>query len=158
VSEGWRGDLLRLGAVLSAAAAVVHLSVARLHFDEYWLFGVLFVVSGVLQLAWAALIWRRRDDRRLLLAGVVLQLGIVLVWVVSRTAGLPYGPEPWDPESVGPLDAVCSLDEVLIAVLAAVSVWAVRRRRLLVDGLEAFALIATAGTWFMLAAGAGHGH
>jgi hypothetical protein len=158
VTEGWRGDLLRLGAVLSAAAAVVHLSVARLHFDEYWLFGVLFIVSGVLQLAWAALIWRRGGDRRVLLAGVGLQLGVVAVWVLSRTAGLPYGPHPWDPESVGPLDTVCTFDELLIAVLAAVSLRATRRRRVGVDGLEAVALIATASTWFMLAAGAGHGH
>jgi hypothetical protein len=144
--------------VLSAAAAVVHLSVARLHFDEFWLFGVLFVVSGVLQLGWAALIWFRSGDARLLLAGVVLQLGIVAVWVASRTVGLPYGPEPWNPESIGPLDAVCTFDEILIAVLAGVSVWAAHRRRLLVDGVEAVALIATASTWFMLAAGAGHGH
>jgi hypothetical protein len=158
VSQAWRGDLLRLGAVLSAAAAVVHLSVARVHFDEYWLFGVLFVASGVLQLAWAVLIWRRRDDRRLLVAGLALQLGIVVVWVASRTTGLPDGPERWKPESVGPLDAVCSLDEVLIVVLGAVAVRAARRRRGVVDGLEAFALIATAGTWFLLAAGAGHGH
>jgi hypothetical protein len=144
--------------VLSAAAAVVHLSVARLHFDEFWLFGVLFVVSGVLQLGWAALIWFRSGDARLLLAGVVLQLGIVAVWVASRTVGLPYGPEPWNPESIGPLDAVCTFDEILIAVLAGVSVWAAHRRRLLVDGVEAVALIATASTWCMLAAGAGHGH
>jgi hypothetical protein len=37
-------------------------------------------------------------------------------------------------------------------------VWATGRRRLLVDALEAVALIATAATWFMLAAGAGHEH
>jgi hypothetical protein len=158
VSAGWRSDLIRLGAVLSAAAAVVHLSVAPHHFDEYWLFGALFVASAVLQLAWAPLIWRRRADRRLLLAGVVMQLGIVVVWVVSRTTGLPIGPEPWDPESIGALDAACSFDEVLIAVLAGVAVWSARRRRFVVDGLEAVALVATAATWFLLAAGAGHGH
>jgi hypothetical protein len=32
------------------------------------------------------------------------------------------------------------------------------RRRFAVDGLELLALLATAATWFMLAAGAGHGH
>jgi hypothetical protein len=155
---GWRGDLLRLAAVVSGAAGAVHLSVARLHFDEYGLYGALFVASGVLQVAWAVLVWRRRDDRRLLAAGVALQVGVVSVWLLSRTAGLPYGPHPWNPESIGPLDAQCTFDELLIAVLAAVAVWATGRRRLLVDALEAVALIATAATWFMLAAGAGHGH
>jgi hypothetical protein len=159
----WRTDLVRLSAVLSGAAAVVHLSVARLHFDEYWGFGVGFVVSGVLQLAWAVAIWRRKEDRRLLWAGgVVLQLGIVAVWVWSRTIGLPYGDHPWKPESIGALDAQCSFDEVLIAVLAVVSVRFATgdrpRPRFAVDALELLALLATAATWFMLAAGAGHGH
>lgn len=156
----WRADLVRLAAVLSGAAAAVHLSVARLHFDEYWLFGVGFVVSGVLQLAWAVAIWRRGRDRRLMLAGIALQLGIALVWVVSRTVGLPYGPEAGQPESIGPLDAQCTFDELLIVVLGAVAIWGMRRgrQRLAVDALEVLALLATAATWFMLAAGAGHGH
>jgi hypothetical protein len=156
----WRTDLVRLAAVLSGAAAAVHLCVARLHFDEYWLFGVGFVVSGVLQLAWAAAIWVRNDDRRLLIAGLVGQLGIALVWVVSRTVGLPYGPNAGEPESIGPLDAQCTFDELLIVLLGGVALWGVRRgrRRFAVDGLELLALLATAATWFMLAAGAGHGH
>jgi hypothetical protein len=156
----WRTDLIRLAAVVSGAAAAVHLSVARLHFDEYWLFGVGFVVSGVLQLAWAVAIWVRNDDRRLLIAGLVGQLGIALVWVVSRTVGLPYGPSAGEPESIGPLDAQCTFDELLIVLLGGVALWGVRRgrRRFAVDGLELLALLATAATWFMLAAGAGHGH
>jgi hypothetical protein len=156
----WRTDLLRLAAVLAGAAAAVHLSVARLHFDEYWLFGVAFVVSGVLQLAWAVAIWRRPGDRRLVVAGLVLQLAIALVWVVSRTAGLPYGDDPGRPEAIGPLDAQCTFDELLIVVLGLVAMrGALRPRpRLAVDALEVLALLATAATWFMLAAGAGHGH
>lgn len=156
----WRTDLIRLAAVLSGAAAAVHLSVARLHFDEYWGFGVGFVVSGVLQLAWAVAIWRRSGDRRLLVAGLALQLGIVAVWVVSRTAGLPYGDHPGQAESIGPLDAQCTFDELLIVVLGLVSARSVLRSRprLAVDALEGLALLATAATWFMLAAGAGHGH
>ena len=156
----WRTDLVRLAAVLSGAAAAVHLSVARLHFDEYWLFGVGFVVSGVLQLAWAVAVWRRNGDRRLVVAGLVLQAGIAVVWVVSRTVGLPYGPEAGQPESVGPLDAQCTLDELLIVALGAVALHRASRPRpkLAVDALELLALLATAATWFMLAAGAGHGH
>jgi hypothetical protein len=156
----WRTDLVRLAAGLSGAAAAVHLSVARLHFDEYWLFGAGFVVSGGLQLGWAVAVWLRSDDRPLLIAGLVLQLGIAAVWVVSRTVGLPYGPSAGDPESIGALDAQCTFDELLILVLGAAAIWGVRRgrRRLAVDGLELLALLATAATWFMLAAGAGHGH
>lgn len=159
----WRTDLVRLAAVLSGAAAAAHLSVARLHFDEYWLFGVGFIVSGVLQLGWAIVIWRRGGDRRLLVAGLVLQLGIALVWVVSRTVGLPYGPHAGRAESVGALDAQCTLDELLIVLLGVVSMRAAGggprpRPRLAVDALELLALLATAATWFMLAAGADHGH
>lgn len=154
----WRTDAARLAAVLSGAAAAVHLTVARLHFDEHWLFGVLFVAAGLAQLAWAVAAWRRAGDRRVLAAGVVVQLGIVAAWVLSRTIGLPYGPHPWKAESAGPLDVQCTLDELLVAALAVVAARGRRRPRAAVDALELLALLAIAATWLLLAVGAEHGH
>jgi hypothetical protein len=40
------------------------------------------------------------------------------LWTVTRTAGLPFGPEAGHPESVGVLDVVAVADELLFAACA----------------------------------------
>ena len=90
------------------------------HFREYWLFGLLFAIVAPLQLAWAELVRRRPDDRRLLIAGAIGNLGVAAVWVASRTTGLPIGPHPGEPEPVGIKDLLASYDELLLAVVVAV--------------------------------------
>ena len=46
-------DVLTFVAALgSAGAATIHLAVAKMHFDEYPLFGLFFVGSGIAQLVW----------------------------------------------------------------------------------------------------------
>jgi hypothetical protein len=122
------GLLLLSAALLSVGAAAIHLAVAKMHFDEYTLFGVFFVASGVAQLAWA--LWLvLRADRRLLLPGAVGNALIVTLWAVSRTAGLPIGPEHWKPESVGFADMTASAFEVVLAICC-LALLARRPRRL----------------------------
>ena len=110
-------ELLTLAVVLSTAAGVVHLAVMPAHFREFWLFGAFFLVVALLQLLWGALVaWRA--SRRLLLAGVVGNAAIVLLWALSRSVGLPVGPEPWTPEGVGLLDVLSTLYELAVVALA----------------------------------------
>lgn len=90
------------------------------HFREYWLFGLLFAIVAPLQLAWAELVRRRPDDRRLLIAGAIGNLGVAAVWVASRTTGLPVGPHPGEPEPVGIKDLLSTYDELLLAIIVAV--------------------------------------
>jgi hypothetical protein len=108
------GTYLRGGlAALSVAAAAIHFAVVFEHFAEYWLFGVFFVVASWAQLAWAGLVvWRPR--RWVLWAGAGGNLLILVAYVLSRTTGLPLGPEPGSPEPVGGLDLACALFEVLL--------------------------------------------
>ncbi|HEU4657077.1 MAG TPA: hypothetical protein VFR97_06110 [Capillimicrobium sp.] len=155
--DAWRTDAVRLAAVISGGAGVVHLVAAREHFGDETVYGALFVLAGVLQLAWAALAWRRAD-RRVLVAGIALQLGIALAWALSRTVGLPSGETPWRPEAIGPLDAQATADELLAAALAGLALRRDRGHPRLADVLEALGLLAVAGTWLMLAVGAEHGH
>src|SRR5436309_14081224 len=85
---------------LSAAAAAIHFGVVKMHFDEYTLFGVFFVLAGIGQLAWALLVlfW---PAPLLLWAGAAGNILIAALWAVDRIWGLPIGPEHWEPESVG---------------------------------------------------------
>jgi hypothetical protein len=108
------GDLLLLLATLgSAGAAAIHLAVAKMHFDEYTLFGLFFVGSGIAQLVWPIwLLFRRWPP--LLVLGAAGNALIVVLWGVDRIWGLPLGPTPWQADPVGFGDSVTSGFEVLI--------------------------------------------
>ena len=114
--EAGASDRLVLLAVLSSAgAAAIHLAVAKVHFDEYTLFGLFFVGSGIAQFAWPVwLLFRRWPP--LLVLGAVGNALIVALWGVDRIWGLPLGPTPWQPDPVGFGDSVTSGLEVVLVV------------------------------------------
>ena len=101
-------------ALCSAAAATIHFAVIPPHWDEYVPFAVLFAVTGAFQLLWAAAVLVR-PDRPILLAGAIVNLGVAAAWVLSRTAGMPIGPEAWTPEAVGFADVAATLFELGVA-------------------------------------------
>jgi hypothetical protein len=110
------GSMLLFGAaLLSAGAAAIHFAVAKSHFDEYTLYGLFFLLSGVAQLAWPLLVLFR-PVRPLLAIGAVGNLLIAALWAVDRIWGLPIGPEHWKPEPVGFADAAASSFELLLAL------------------------------------------
>jgi hypothetical protein len=101
---------------LALGSGLIHVDAAVEHFHEYALFAVFFVVVACLQFAWAVGAYRR-PTRALLRAGAYGSLLVVALWVVSRTSGLPLGPERWEPESVGGFDAIATADEIALALL-----------------------------------------
>ena len=52
-------------------------------------------------------------------AGLLVSAGVIAVWAVSRTTGLPLGPEAGSPEPVGFADIGATLDELALVILAA---------------------------------------
>lgn len=109
---------LPLALVASAAAAGVHAAMGPAHLRTLPVFGVFFVVATVVQLAWAAAVLQR-PSRTLLHAGIVLNLGLVGLWLLTRTWGLPLGLMP-EPEAVGPWDlAAAAWELVVVAACAA---------------------------------------
>jgi hypothetical protein len=102
--------------VLAIAAGLIHGVAAVTHLGEYWLFGSFFAVLAVAQVVWGALVYRGAS-RSLLVAGGWASAGVALLWLVTRTAGLPIGPHAGSPESVGPLDTLATLDELAIVLL-----------------------------------------
>lgn len=101
---------------ISVAASMIHASYIVPHFREYWLFGLFFVFSAVFQLVWGMVVWNRRSDRALLSAGAVVNLAIVVLWIVTRTVGLPIGPDPGQTEVAGLHDILASVDEIALAL------------------------------------------
>lgn len=105
----------RIAALCSTGAAIVHFGVAPDHFAEWWLYGLFFLLAGAFQLGWAFLVWTRPGPG-LLASGLGVNATVVMLWAVTRTVGLPFGPEAWHPEAIGVADVVCTALEVLVAV------------------------------------------
>ena len=103
-------SLLVLGlAGLSASAGVVHLSVVADHLREGIAFGLFFVALGAFQLGWAlAALLRRR--RHLYWVAAAVNTAVILIWVLSRTIGIPAGV----PEPVGRADLFSTLVEAIL--------------------------------------------
>ena len=103
-------------ALLSGLAGVIHASVIAEHFTESTLFGAFFAAAAAFQLLWAAAIltWPRRHLLRL---GAMGNAVIVLIWLASRTVGLPVGPEPWSSEALTLLDVMATIFESGVVLL-----------------------------------------
>jgi hypothetical protein len=102
---------------LSLGAGVIHFAHAGEHFDLTWYHGTFFAVVAWLQLSWAAAIIVR-PTRRLLLLGVLGNLAVIATWVVSRTAGMPFGPTKGEAESIALSDGLATGFQVGIVVLS----------------------------------------
>jgi hypothetical protein len=102
-------------AMVSGAAGLVHLAAAFWHFDESGLHGAFFIGTGLMQLAAAGLL-TYRSSGWILIATAAGNAVILAIWVMSRTMGIPIGPDSWTPEPVGIADAVASLFELVLVI------------------------------------------
>lgn len=113
---------LELGSVLHWIVAALMLGAAGIHFGMMgehagvsWTHGMFFAVVAWLQIALAGAIVFR-PSRTVVLAGLALNLGILVVWVLTRTVGIAIGsdgtPDPW-----GTIDIIAAAFEG-VAILA----------------------------------------
>jgi hypothetical protein len=132
-------------ALLSGAAALIHFAVLGEHLREYWLFGLFFASAGLLQMLWALLVLSRPNGL-LVWLGALGNLVIVALWLVSRTRGLPLGPEAGSAEPIGFPDVLTTVYETLlvagcVALLQRRSLRVPRARRVAVLGQWVAALV-----------------
>jgi hypothetical protein len=110
---------------LSLAAGLFHSLVIAEHLAEWWGCGSFFVVIALTQVLYTIAV-DRWSGRHLFLLGIVGNLVSLLLWLVTRTVGIPFvGPEAGQVEAVGALDLLVKLLELaLISVLVwLVYVW-----------------------------------
>ncbi|HEX6543251.1 MAG TPA: multicopper oxidase family protein [Ktedonobacterales bacterium] len=112
----WSQIAVNAAAVFTLSAAIIHFFVVPEHFQEYLLYGLFFIAAGIAQ-AGLALALVIVPSRRLYIAGLAGSLGMVALWMISRTVGLPFGPNgAWRPEMVGMPDIIASLLELVAAL------------------------------------------
>ena len=113
---------LRVAAAASVLAGLIHFMAVPEHRSEWQAAAVFFTVLGAFQIVWgvAAL----NEDRRWILRfGVVVNVAVILLWAISRTSGLPFGPDPGQAEDVDVLSVACVLAEVAVIAGTCVAVW-----------------------------------
>jgi hypothetical protein len=95
-------------------AEVIHTAVLPAHWRSWAAAGVFFAVISVAEglLAAALLVV---PSRRLAWSAIGLSGVTVLVWLVSRSYGLPFGPNAWRPELVAVPDSIATVFEVVTA-------------------------------------------
>jgi len=103
---------------LVVSAGVIHGLAVGNHIADSWLRGAFFALAAVAQLSAGVWMHRRPDDRRPLAAAAVVSVAIALVWLFSRTTGLPFGVDGGKVEGVGVADSIATFEEVALAWLA----------------------------------------
>jgi hypothetical protein len=113
-----RDAAVMIVATLSMAAAAVHANVTGEHFGEAFAYGVFFLACACLQGA-SAIAIAMHPSRKLLWCAIALNVSVVCVWTLTRSIGLPIGPNTWQPEPISAVDLLCTLVEGAIVVGAA---------------------------------------
>ena len=117
-ADGLRRPCLLAAAACSVGAAAIHAVVCPEHFHEGLLYGGFFAVATGAQLVWAWLAIHHRQ-RWVLAAGLTGNLAIIGLWLITRTVGIPLGPEAGEVEAIGALDTITAAFEAAIVICCA---------------------------------------
>ncbi len=123
-SEGARSRmaLLPLVGLGSIAAASVHYVVMPHHFEEGTIYGCFFAVTATLQVIYG-LLTLARPSRPLIAVGLVGNMAVIILWLITRTNGIPLGPAAGSTETVGGLDVLATMFETIIVLGSVALLW-----------------------------------
>jgi manganese oxidase len=109
---------LGLAVALTMGTAMIHLWAMAEHFEEWWFYGVLFLLVALVQGFYGAALWLW-GGRGVFILGMGGNLAIVVFYLVTRTVGVPFGPHVGEVEAVGGLDLAATMFEVALVVTLA---------------------------------------
>ncbi|HEV8358834.1 MAG TPA: hypothetical protein VGR28_00110 [Candidatus Thermoplasmatota archaeon] len=137
-----RGDLLRAGAALSGLAGLIHVLNVEEHLQEWWGYGLFFLLASMAQFYFALVLWLvarapDADDRAVPQAdegfflwslprrtwfqlGVAGNVAIIALYAITRTVGIPFaGPAAGDVEPVTLLSLLSKVCEAGVVACCA---------------------------------------
>jgi hypothetical protein len=151
-------------AICSLAAAALHLVALADHVDHHPMVGRGFLAVAVLQAVWAIMLVRTRS-KLVVLAGIALQAGSILVWIVSRTKGIAWYPGLEAVEPIGWKDFTTQVFQFLAIAAATLLLVPASYFRPAADGeqhspvpIVVMGVVAMAAVAFVYAANHGVGH
>ncbi|MGH2683394.1 MAG: hypothetical protein ACRDIX_09205 [Actinomycetota bacterium] len=111
----WRTVARGAAVLFLSGSAVIHFSQVEVHLEEWRPAGMTFLAlaGAEVVLVVATLI---AASRATYLAGIWVSQATILLWILSRTVGIPFGPEAFEPESVGRPDLMATILEGLTIV------------------------------------------
>lgn len=142
-----------MAAIASLGAAIIHFAVAPTHWQEWMPAGLFFVLIAVFQLIWARLVLTR-PTAAVLAAAVMVNVGTIVLWALSRTAGAPFGPRAGVPEAVHAAD-LCALLLEIYVVMGAGWLWYRGRQRASIPAFANAVILLGAGAVIALASTVG---
>jgi len=101
--------------LFSAAAGFIHALVTPEHFEEGLAVGLFMLAVTVAQMA-VVVAGLNRPSRALWAATAAVNVGVLAIWLLSRTTGLPVGPTAGSVEPMGFLDMTCAVYEAALVV------------------------------------------
>jgi FtsP/CotA-like multicopper oxidase with cupredoxin domain len=108
--EGRSWAQINSAAILTLGAAAIHFAVTPEHVVMFWPHGVFFIGLGLVQVGLALAILAA-PSRRLFAVAAAGTAGVIGIYLLSRTVGLPR------PEPVGFPDVACTLMEAVACLL-----------------------------------------
>jgi hypothetical protein len=104
-------------AGLSVAAGAIHLAMVGSHAEASAIDGLQFALAGWFQFVLAFWLFAR-PSRWPLIVNLVVNVGLIVAWAVSRTVGLPWGAHAGIAEEVGRVDLLCVGAEAALVVVS----------------------------------------
>jgi len=143
-------------SVYLSAAAIIHFVVAPEHFAESWAHGIFFILIGCTQLLYAITLVAPRlwatKPRAFFLSGILGNSALILIYILSRTIGIPIGQHADHIEPVGLIDLLCQLFELAAILLLYVLLFTLYARSSIRDRVTKPPLIPAAILLALLAA------
>jgi hypothetical protein len=131
-------------AGLSLVVAWIHFAYTASHWRDWWAYGAFFLGMGILQALSVPAILRWPRSVWVALGAIAGNLGIVGMYIYSRTVEIPMGPHEGIVEKAGAIDLGTTAAEIAITALVLTMVGS-RSRRTILNVL----LIAGVGLWVL---------
>ncbi len=105
----------RIIVILFVLAGIIHLVIIPQQWGHAPAHGIFMAVSGIVEIAWA-FIFYRRPTKTVAGAGIVIAIAMIVLWIITRIFTAPFGPGPEEIDLAG---IVSKLLELAGAVLLA---------------------------------------
>ena len=148
-------------AGLALTSGTIHIVAAVEHVDVNVMLSAFFALVGIGQVVAAWWLFRNPEDGRALKLAAVGSVVVSLLWVFSRTTGIPFGPEPGR-AAVGVADTITTLQQFALAAIVVALLRSPERRdrglRWLSSGMGSRFTSAMLSATLLIAAVGGHEH